>query len=82
MRARNTPRRGPRQGDTGGGFSGPLILIHRNNCSNPASMRVTARFDFPGGVTFEEAEKLISWRLGIGSPLAHLVARRGSDGTA
>lgn len=25
-------------------------LIHRNNCSNPALARLSARFDFPEGV--------------------------------
>lgn len=28
----------------------PLNLIHRNNCSNPALARLSARFDFPEGV--------------------------------
>ena len=30
----------------------PDNLIHRNNCSNPALARVTARLDFPEGVPF------------------------------
>jgi len=28
---------------SGGGLAQPLNLIHRNNCSNPASMRVPGR---------------------------------------
>ena len=31
----------------GTGFSGPLALIHRNNCSNPTPMRAAARFAMP-----------------------------------
>lgn len=28
----------------------PLNLIHRNNSPNPASMRVSGRFDYPNGI--------------------------------
>lgn len=52
-----------------GGFLGSLTLIHTNNCSNPASMRVTARFDFPKGVPLNQCE-----------PLLFLMARRAFNG--
>lgn len=40
-----TPREGrPCAGTHGEAGSGPLNLIHTNNCSNPASMRVPGRF--------------------------------------
>lgn len=43
-------------------------------------MRVTARFDFPGGVTVQEAENIIRKRLRISRPLADLMVGRLSDG--
>jgi hypothetical protein len=33
-----------RQGRAPGRFSGPLNLIHRNNCSNPMPARLAGRF--------------------------------------
>ncbi len=81
-----TPKRraseGTRSGRTGGPVLGSLILIHTNKVPNPALARPAARFDLPGGVTLEEAEKIISERLEIGFPLAHLVLRRSLDGAS
>jgi len=54
-----------------------LNLIHTNNCSNPASMRVTARFDFPDGVSLAEAQKVINFAFG---PLGALMLRRADGG--
>jgi hypothetical protein len=70
----------PACGGFRGAWKGSLILIHTNNSPNPALARPAARFDLPGGVTLQEAEKLISERLKIGLPLAHLVVRRSLDG--
>lgn len=60
----------------GGRESGPLNLIHRNKVPNPIAMRVSGRFDFPGGVSFKEAEAIIASRLGGSSIVALLFARR------
>ena len=68
------------RGQAGGSRSGPLNLIHRNNSPEPIGMRVSARFDFPGGVTIQEAADIISRRLRVGSPLAQLMARRHFNG--
>ena len=41
---RRAPRRDAQASPAGGGDSRSLNLIHTNNCSNPASMRVPRRF--------------------------------------
>lgn len=48
----NARRGAPLAGSVAGVQKTPLNLIHRNNCSNPVSMRVSARFDCPEGVPF------------------------------
>lgn len=59
----------------------PLTLIHTNNSPNPVSMRLTALFDFPGGVTVAEAQNIISKRLKLDPKLAGLIVRRVVYGT-
>lgn len=74
MTARVALARDALPGQAGGGS---LNLIHTNNCSNPASMRLTARFDFPNGVSLAEAQRVIDFAFG---PLGELMLRRGLDG--
>lgn len=59
----------------------PNNLIHRNKVPNPIGMRVTARFDFLGGITAEEAEMIVSERLKIDKLMAGLIVRRRVYGT-
>lgn len=54
-----------------------LNLIHRNNCSNLASMRVTARFDLPEGVDLATVQNTLNFAFG---PLAQLMMGRRLDG--
>ena len=54
-----------------------LTLIHRNNCSNPIGMRVTARLEWPEGVDFQTLKKTLDFAFG---PLGQLMIRRVSDG--
>ena len=42
--------RGRLRSSRAGAQGAALNLIHRNNCSNPALARLSARFDFPEGV--------------------------------
>ena len=57
----------------GRGVGLPLNLIHRNNCSNPMGMRVTARFEAEKGLPLEcltapcPLSFLIGWRAGHGA---------------
>lgn len=57
---------------SGGGVAQPLNLIHRNNCSNPVSMRLTARFDAPEGLPLQT--------LGAPCPLSFLMGWRAANG--
>lgn len=57
-------------------FLAPNNLIHRNNSPESISMRVSGRFDLPGGVTLEEAEMVIAHRLKLPRLLAGLIVRR------
>ena len=58
---------------SGGGLQSPLNLIHRNNCSNPMGMRVTARFEAEKGLPLEcltapcPLSFLLGWRAGHGA---------------
>ena len=73
-----TPRLTPALPGAGGeARSGSLNLIHTNNCSNPVSMRVSRRFDFPEGVSLEQVQKTIDFAFG---PLGQLMMRRAADG--
>ena len=58
-----------------GALAAPQNLIHRNNCSNPALARLSARFDFsegvPVGVLFDA--------LKLPFPVAVEVLRRASQ---
>ena len=62
-----------RRTPSGGGVPLPLNLIHRNNCSNPMGMRVTARFEAEKGLPLEcltapcPLSFLIGWRAGHGA---------------
>ena len=65
---------GQAQPDTGAGARrGSLNLIHRNNCSNPMGMRVTARFEAEKGLPLEcltarcPLSFLAGWRVGHGA---------------
>ena len=57
----------------GRGVGLPLNLIHRNNCSNPMGMRVTARFEAEKGLPLEcltarcPLSFLAGWRAGHGA---------------
>jgi hypothetical protein len=51
----------------GAGGAAPLYLIHTNNCSNPVSMRVAARFDAAQGLPLElltDSPAALSWVMG------------------
>ena len=61
-------------GGSGGAARRFLNLIHRNNCSNPALARVTARFDFPEGVPIG----VLSEALKLPFPVAVEVLRRAT----
>jgi hypothetical protein len=54
-----------------------LNLIHTNNCSKPASMRVAARFGLPAGVDLARAQAVIDFAFG---PLGELMLGRRLDG--
>ena len=56
----------------GGARGVPLALIHRNNCSNPALARVTARFDFENG----GSSSLLKSVMQLPLPLALALLRR------
>ena len=58
-------------------FLGSQDLIHRNNCSNPVSMRVTARFDLPEGVDLATVQNTLNFALG---PLGFLMQKRAKNG--
>ena len=59
-------------------FLGSQDLIHRNNSPERASMRVTARFDFPEGVDLATMKKTLNFAFG---PLGQLMMRRRLDGS-
>lgn len=72
----------PAEAQPGGGTRS-LNLIHTNNSPKPASMRVTARFDFAEGVTIPQAQSLIDgWKKRLdfaAGPLADLMMGRAGD---
>ena len=57
---------------SGGGAQPPLNLIHRNNCSNPVSMRVSRR------LTLENItpQSLDSWLDFLAGPVGQLLLKR------
>lgn len=58
--------------DGSGAGAAPLSLIHRNNCSNPMSMRVTAVSEDPNGLPLKA---LVS-----PCPLSFLMGWRAANG--
>ena len=58
-----------------GALDAPQDLIHRNNCSNPALARLSARFDFPEGVSVG----VLFDALKLPFPVAVEVLRRASQ---
>ena len=72
-----TPAEGRVSGTVRGARGGSLNLIHRNNCSNPVSMRVSGR------LTMENLTPvaLDSWLDFLAGPLGGLLLkRRAADG--
>lgn len=67
MRRQKATRTGTRQRHEVGAPKGALNLIHRNNCSNPASMRVTARFEPSEGLPVQlltNGATAVAWMMG------------------
>lgn len=58
-----------------GALGAPDNLIHRNNCSNPALARPTARFEFQEGIPITQ----VFSALRMPAALAFLMVRRLSD---
>ncbi len=57
---------------SGGGVAQPLNLIHRNNCSNPVSMRVSGRLSLENLTPVS----LDSWLDFLAGPVGALLLQR------
>ena len=75
MKGRRIPRR---QAQRDGGPEALHSLIHRNNCSEPASMRVSGRFDYPEDTPLDVVQATINFAFG---PLGWLMRRRVDETT-
>lgn len=71
-------RQAERRTPPGRGALAPLNLIHTSNSPNPMPMRVTARFDWPEGVSIAQAVNDIEAVFG---PLVLMAGNRGADAT-
>ena len=60
------------------GRASALNLIHTSNSPNPMPMRLTARFDWPEGVSIAQAVNDIEAVFG---PLGLMAGNRGADAT-
>ena len=77
MNPRNRGKAGAAAPTRASPFLGSQDLIHRNNCSESTSMRVTARFELPEGVDLATVQKTINFAFG---PLGFLMQKRAING--